>query len=193
MDYRTLITSEHQLPKFLATVDLVANGAGQVATSAAQLITAFDLDQAVGAQLDILGVIIGQSRNVANILLVEFFGFQDDLAALTMGELTDPSVGGRFYNLGDTFASSSTLQDPEYRTVLRAKIARNQWDGSITGVEAALSFILPGVQYSITDVNTRIVSIAILSTSITAVDQTLLTSLDLLPRSCGVKYNLTFS
>jgi len=63
--YLSLITSEHQgSPKFLAWVTALLQPFIDVAHCANTMFAAFDLDQAVGAQLDILGKLIGQSRTV---------------------------------------------------------------------------------------------------------------------------------
>ena len=85
MDYTTLITSEHaSKSKFMAVVDLLANGVGAITQVAQSLPTEFDLDAAVGAQQDIVGLWIGQSRVVPNVLTVGFFGFADNFAAINL-------------------------------------------------------------------------------------------------------------
>lgn len=194
IDYTTLITSEHKKPKFLALVAALCNThLGAAANSAYGMIEQFDLDNAEGAQLDILGQWIGQSRIIPNVLSLIFFGFQDDPAALPFGELGNPAIGGRFYELGEPTGSTTVLGDPEYRTLLRAKITRNQWDGSVSGLEAALSFIAPGIVYSISDMaNSRTVTITIQNSSISAAIKALLISLSILPRAGGVTYTLVF-
>lgn len=63
--YTELITNYHATkPKFLAHVDLMTRPLIDVAAATRGLITAFDIDSAVGVQLDILGLWIGRSRVV---------------------------------------------------------------------------------------------------------------------------------
>src|SRR5579862_5364414 len=102
IDYRTLITSEHsQQPNFLATVNLTANGIGTITSLLQSLPALFDLDAAMGAQLDVDGKWIGLSRVVTGVPLVAFFGFADDSSALPFGDLNVPATGGRFIELGE--------------------------------------------------------------------------------------------
>ncbi|WP_206922989.1 DUF2612 domain-containing protein [Alicyclobacillus suci] len=96
--YLNLITSEHQnKPKFNAWLSAALNKVDDGITAANSIPTAFDIDTAVGVQLDILGQAIGQLRDIG--------------VPLT--------------------SASSILDDDHYRLVLKAKIARNQWDGTI--------------------------------------------------------------
>src|ERR1041384_7117053 len=110
-DYTSLITSEHQQPKFLAMVQAVAGGIGDIANFLMALPSEFDLDNARGKQLDIVGQWIGQSRTVPGIPALGFFGFSDNLAASPFGEEGKPSFGGRFYEEGEAFVSTAVLGD----------------------------------------------------------------------------------
>jgi hypothetical protein len=96
MDYTTLITSEHRdKPKFAALVGLLANAVGDIGAAIQSLPQAFDLDVAIGTQLDVVGLWVGRSRTVTDVLIVGFFGFSDDIVALPFGEEGNPrSAGG---------------------------------------------------------------------------------------------------
>lgn len=184
-DYTQLITSEHiDKPNFVAMVGLVSGAFDGITQLLQSMPEAFDLDNAVGPQLDVVGAWVGRPRLVDEVLTAGFFGFADDGAALTFGELSDPSVGGRFYELGESFATTTTLGDPEYLTIIKAKIVRNQWDGTTPGLEAALTYIFgPGCY--VTDNGTLNLTITI-GRPITAVEKALLSTFDLLPRPTGV-------
>lgn len=184
-DYLALITSEHvRSPKFIAWVGVVTGALGEISDVIASIPAAYDIDNAVGRQLDVIGEWVGRPRVVEDILNVEFFGFEDDGAALPFGELINVTVGGRFYELHESFTSSSTLGDPEYRTILKAKIVRNHYDGTIDGLEAALQYIF-GVPCTVVDNATLSLAITI-GRPITAVEKTLLSTFDMLPRAAGV-------
>lgn len=181
----------------MALVALLANPFSDIAALIDSFPALFDLDAAVGVQLDATGAWIGLARQVSGILVPGFFGFSDDTSALGFGELTDPSVGGRFFELSDSAGGSAILADPEYRQILRAKILQNQWDGSVAQFEAALLDILgpPGPASFVSaaypaltfDPGTKVVTI--IPTAIPdPVVYALLTQHDLVPRAAGVRY-----
>ena len=61
--YLQLITSEYQsAPNFMAYAAALLKYLDDLSQLLLQMQIAFDLDQAVGVQLDVLGTIIGQSR-----------------------------------------------------------------------------------------------------------------------------------
>jgi hypothetical protein len=183
--YAALITSEHnQKPKFMAMVQAVTGSIGDVNAGIQAIQPAFDLDNAVGAQQDVIGEWVGQSRVIPGVLTIGFFGFLDDASASPFGELADPSIGGRFYELGESFESTTVLGDADYLTVLKAKIVRNQSDGTLADLEAALQFIF-GAACQVTDNGTLSLAIHI-STPLTPTQKALLLGLDILPRPAGV-------
>lgn len=194
-EYTKLITSEHApQPNFTETVQLLADGVGSITTLIDSFPALFDLDNAIAAQLDVDGQWIGFSRTVGGILLVQFFGFGDDASALGFGELTDPAVGGRFYELGEDTSSTATLADPEYLLLLRAKILQNNWDGSAGQFQNALYDILEipvATTPFIFDPGQLVVTIAP-QQAVDPVLSQLLVSYDLLPRPAGIRYQFMF-
>lgn len=190
--YSTLITSEHnQKPNFMSLIGSVVGAAADAVVNTQAIQPAFNLNTAVGAQLDILGLWIGQSRKIDNILVIGFFGFSEVSTGLpdglqeTFGELTNPSIGGTWYSLGQADSGSTILNDTAYLTILKAKIVKNQWDGTISGMEQALFFIV-GVNSSINDAGNLTLQINV-PLPITPLEEALLESLDLVPRPAGVR------
>lgn len=89
------------------------------------------LDTAYGKQLDGIGEIVGQGREVTEAIYVEFFGFATQPGIKGFGEARlrrqhEPAVSG-----------STTLLDTEYRKILYWKIGINNGHG--TGPEIAAS------------------------------------------------------
>ncbi len=184
-DYTTLITSEHnQQPNFVALVGALANSIGAIRDVAASLPAAFDLDLAFGIQLDILGLWIGQPRLVPNVITPGFFGFQDTYGAAGFGELTNPSIGGQFWDLGTPFSGSVQLNDAQYRTVLRAKIISNQFNGTAAELVLAIDDVFQATA-SIQDAGNLAINLTV-STPVSPLYQALITQFDLLPRTAGV-------
>lgn len=183
--YLDLITSEHnQKIQFMSMVEVITAAIGDVNQSIQSIQPAFDLDTAIGAQLDIIGLWVGQSRIISNILILGFFGFADDFAARPFGEVTNPTFGGVWYELNAPFSGSTVLSDPDYLTILKARIVRNQSKGELSDIENALQFIF-GVGCSVADAGNLGLQLTI-SAPITSTGEALLTTLDLLPRPAGV-------
>jgi hypothetical protein len=197
--YTSLITSEHnQKLNYMALVSVLTGAVADATQATQSLVPAFNLNTAVGAQLDVIGLWVGQPRVIPGILIPGFFGFSEvssglpDGLQLPFGELTDLSKGGIFFELGGTFAGTTTLTDPQYLTILKARIARNQSNGTLSALEGALLFIF-GAGCRVADSGTKSLAITVTS-PISPVDQALITGLDILPRPAGVAIgSITFT
>lgn len=108
--------------------DLVANG---VAVS--ELSALYDLDTAVGSQLDVVGIWVGLSRYVSVPLAGVYFTLDDPDLGLDAGYLRGPF---------DPIDGVSSLDDGLYRTMLKIKIAANHWDGSLAQAQTILASVL---------------------------------------------------
>lgn len=185
-DYTQLITSEHsQRPKFTAMVNLVANAWGDVSELTKSLPASFDLDSASGAQLDVVGAWAGQSRLIDNVILVRYFNYEGEPGALNFGEEGNASIGGRFFNETDSIDATTILADPEYRTIIRARIVRNYAKGLTPDFIKALTFIF-NAQTIIDDPGDMTIGIYI-GRPITLTELAIITGLDILPRPAGVR------
>lgn len=157
--YLGLITSEYQgSPKFLQWLSVLLKPLDDASQVLEALSQAYDLDQAVGVQLDALGVIVGQGRVMT---------FQ-------------PSDG-----------VSPVLDDTTYRLLLRARIARNLWDGSIDGLQATWKTLFPGGSISIED-GQNMTAVIVLSGAFTSIAKDLIVNDLIAARPEGVLYNYTF-
>lgn len=83
------------------------------------------IDEATGAQLDIIGEIVGQPRELINADQFEWFGFQGALKAGSFGTLDNPATGARFWDINTPQAGNITLDDETYRLFIKAKIIKN--------------------------------------------------------------------
>ena len=111
-----------------------------------------DLDNAVGAQLDIIGAIVGQPRLLVDFGLFPFFGFDGATNAQTFGTLANPSVGGVWKSVSDKEGEDYLLNDDDYRFILRARIAANISNTSPQGVMDAVNYILQRTDTEIDEV-----------------------------------------
>lgn len=127
-EYLDLITSEHRLkPKFAAMVELNVSVFVRVSNLIQAMNGLFDLDTAIGDQLDILGEWVGVSRNVRIPIPDVYFSWDADY---TLGW----DYGTWEANL--TPFEGTVLPDDAYRTLIKAKIAANHWDGTTNGAYA---------------------------------------------------------
>lgn len=101
-----------------------------------------DIDSATGAQLDIIGDIVGQKRTLAQADLFPFFGFTGAAAANSFGSLYKPNVGGYWYSLGQKIGEDVTLSDDLYRKIIKAKIIKNNSSGRNEDFIAFGNFVL---------------------------------------------------
>lgn len=126
-DYLALVTPWQANPikaRFLATVRANVQPQADAQAFVASLPQAFDVDEAIGAQLDVDGQWIGRDRYVPIPLPDTTFAL--DIAGRGLDE--------GFWRTGyDAADSISSLPDSLYRPLLYAKVLANSWDGTAAG------------------------------------------------------------
>lgn len=128
-NYTDLITPSHRdKPKFAATVEAVTDPVKEVISAIAHLPVDFDLDTAIGAQLDVVGQWVGRTRHV--LVPIARYWLSLGIAGRGLGE-------AEWYQDVPTEENVRDLDDDTYRLLLRAKILANNWDGTATGAVAA--------------------------------------------------------
>lgn len=145
--YISRVTQRHSnKPKFINTIaSLVQPLADNQVVSDALATTIFDLDTAVGIQLDQVGKWVGRTRDVVIPLNGVYFSFDTTGLGWDQGSWLGPF---------DPTTGVVSLDDTTYRALLRARIIINSWDGSATQALAALNKIFslsPGTFITITD------------------------------------------
>jgi hypothetical protein len=136
-----IITSEHnQQPKFMTMVAAVLQPFADNIATMLSMTAAFDLDVAVGAQLDIVGQWVGVSRDITVPLTGVYFSLDNPLLGFD---------SGTWFSTFDPESGLVVLPDENYRTLLRARIASNQWDGSIPGAYSIWDQLFAGQDISI--------------------------------------------
>ena len=131
--YLSLVTAQHRTaPRFMAMLRALLRPQADTQAFLASLPAAFDLDTAEGAQLDAVGMWVGRDRFVTTPITGVFFSFDDAALGFDQGNWRGPY---------DAESGLARLDDDSYRTLLRAKIAANQWDGTLAGAAAAYGFV----------------------------------------------------
>lgn len=131
--YTGLITSEHRdQPRFLALVSALVQPLADITALIDGLPQAFDLDTAIGAQLDVVGQWVGRTRNLKTPITGVFFSLD------TAGVGFDQGIWWSPYT---PTTGIEVLPDDQYRLILRARIMNNQWDGSLEQAYAIIDSI----------------------------------------------------
>lgn len=144
-DYAGLITPwQSTKARFVATVRASVAPFCDAQAVTASLPAAFDIDLAIGAQLDIVGQWVGRTRFVPTPIPSVFFTLDNDTLGFDQGYWDGPY---------DSAAGVSRLSDDDYRRLLFAKVIANSWDGTADGAVAILRsyFIDPATQVFIND------------------------------------------
>lgn len=158
--YLDLYTSEYKLStNLLAWTQFLLTPLLDAAQCAVTMSEFFDLNMAVGVQLDTLGQIIGRSRTV---------GFT-------------PSGG-----------VSPVLDDATYRTLLKATVEINHWDGQADSLYPIWNSIFPGGRITIID-NQNMTATVSVGGSFTSILQDLISNGYIVPRPQAVQYTYTFA
>lgn len=182
-DYLGLVTSQHRLkPKFIATVSASVSLACELQALLASIPEKFDVDVAVGVQLDAVGEWAGIGRNIDTPLTGVYFTW-DDTAATGWD-------GGVWQGPYDPDSGLTTLPDDSYRTLVKAKIAANRWDGSIPGAYDVWTTVFTGSYIIIQDNQDMTMTVGVAGMQLDTVTQALLTGgyIPLKPQGVGVDY-----
>jgi hypothetical protein len=191
IDHRALglsrVAAQYQnSPKFLAYLAALLALSNEVEATLSSLALLPDIDAMTGVNLDTIGIIVGVSRNVGNIVELTFFGFADTgYYATCFGEEGHPNIGSRFYEEGEPYLGSSVLGDPEYRMLIRSQIVKNSSHATGEDILAALSYLFPDAPIAVTDNYDMTFSLAV-GRALTSIEKAIIAQLDLLPRPSSV-------
>jgi len=120
-----LATQYRDSLKLIAYIKALLHEANTLESVLRDLLEKRWIDTAVGVNLDILGSIVGQSREFIDAEVFDYFGFADNPIAQSFGTLSDIGIGGRFRALGEETQGIRLLTDDEYRIFIKARILRN--------------------------------------------------------------------
>lgn len=139
--YLDLITSAHRdKPKFVATVGITLQPLADLMVVLKSIPGKFDLDVATNSQLDAVGEWIGASRILQSSISNVYFAWDT------------PGLGwnqGTWWKPGLDLANLLVLPDEQYRTLLRARAAANNWDGTIPNAYEVWDLLFAGTDFTI--------------------------------------------
>ncbi|AUO22534.1 DUF2612 domain-containing protein [Pseudomonas sp. NC02] len=182
-DYTGKITSQHaDKPKFMAMVQVIAQCFLDANLASAALHAAFDLDSALDAQLDNVGEWVGITRNVDTPLTNVYFALDTVGLGFDQGAWKGPF---------DPDTGITVLDNETYRTLIRAKIGANRWDGTLGESKAILDLVFNGDTFVfIQDNQNMTITIGVVGDQPSALELALLTGghIPIKPQSVDVDY-----
>ncbi len=180
--YTGLITSEHSnKPNFVSTVEASTSPQSLIQDVLATINNKFDVDTAIGKQLDIVGLWVGVSRFINTPLTGVYF------------EWDNASLGWDFGIWQGEFSPTSgltALPDDAYRTLIKAKIAANSWSGNIPDAYKIWESVFTDTIVLIQDNQNMTIVIGVVGRPLDVLTQALLTGgyLPLKPEGVGILY-----
>lgn len=150
--YTDLITNYNaQDSKFFDHVDLITRPL-DISTVTKRILRAFDIDTAVGKQLDIIGLWIGRTREVQQLISGVYFSWDTEGLGYEQGIWQGPFDPDHGY---------TSLSDETYRIILKAKIAINNWNGQNDTLPPILDDALAGTGMSMQIIDNQDMTISI--------------------------------
>ncbi|MBP6018807.1 MAG: DUF2612 domain-containing protein [Burkholderiaceae bacterium] len=180
---RLLIWQYKGKPRATATAKLLNDTFAETWKGFASLPLALSIDDAEGKNLDLVGKHVGQSRVLTGLAPRTLFAF--DGAVSGQGFARGGQGGGRWYRLGDPLTESVRLDDPDYRFLIKCRIAKNYMTGTIENLSGMLEFIF-GPASAVYDLYDMDVSVLIQADAVTDFKRYAIQELDILPRPAGV-------
>lgn len=159
-----------------------------------QIKDGFDLDQAVGAQLDIVGKIVGASRIVNAVVPKIHFGFNGNPNARGFASVFDSNrVSAPFFSVFQPAYTALQLDDDTYRFYIRVRIASNSASAYMVSddrvsIQDVINTAFDGQAYVI---DKQDMSLALyVSVQFDSDRLRLVLNQNLLPKPQGVRYSL---
>lgn len=180
--YTALVTSQYKnKTKFMDLVEVKAKFQVRLQEVLASMVSKFDIDTAVGDQLDIIGKWAGVSRFVNIPLVGVYFEWEDGTVGWEDGEwkgVFDPDTG------------IVELEDEPFRTLVKTKIAANRWDGTVEGAYEIYATVFPDTQILIQDLQDMTMIVGFAGTPPDAVTQALISAgyLALKPEGVQIRF-----
>ena len=192
-DYVNLLIKQYwEKPKAAAEIEMMAGTWRKTFEWIDSFSDEFDLNNATGDRLDIIGRIVGIGRNIPYSIPKIAFGFDENPNSRGFDDLFSPlDDRAPFQDLFESASTELVLDDNAYRQFIRAKIAKNTFGPNLSGndflsIQDAVINIFGGLAY-VTDnydmTLTLHVSAVFSSTTLDA-----LLKMSLIPKPQGVRY-----
>lgn len=181
-NYSKLIIYQYKAkPKAKATIDALMGEIDNIAANLYDLLDQWDIDIARGYSLDIIGRRVGVSRILPNFASKGYFGYLKSINGKPWGD-------GVWYRYGEKLGDSLSLNDTDFRFLIKAKIIKNFQNGTLPYVLNALRRII-SPDSNVEDNKNMTATIYLPLDSLNSLQQYMILQMDILPRPMGVMYN----
>lgn len=189
-----LIKQYWEKTKARAEIELEAITWEKTRAFLAALDPAFDLDNAVGSQLDVLGRIVGISRSVPGVVPKIYFGLSNNPDSKGFASKFDQlRIGGPFYSKFSSAFTDLQLGDSDYRFFIRVKASLNRASGYLSSdqyidIQTVILSAFDGRAYVVDNLD---MTLTLYVSPIVSLDRLrLIMALNLLPKPQGVRYKV---
>lgn len=186
-----LIKQYWEKPKAKAEIELMARTWYKIYRLLYSFDVEYDLDNAYGHRLDVIGRIVGIDRLVPNVIPKVFFGFADNVNARGFASKFNPNRPSApfFSKFGQAFTSLE-LGDADYKFFIRAKILKNSASAYISSdelvsIQDVVVTLFNGEAYAVD--NKDMTLSVVIPSSFDEQRLNLIKSLDLIPTPLGVE------
>ena len=191
-EYKKLLIWQYQdKPKAQKHIELILSEFEKIYNLLNVIPDAFDLDKAVGKQQDILGKILGISRNVPFAVSKRFFGFTNNINSYGFDRrLKTTGFKIPFKRKLEDIYTSGRLDDTQFRVFLKAKAIKNNVratmiDDNKLSLQDAINFLFNDTSYVVD--NQDMTMTLYIENSYDVQLLKYIKQLDLLPRPQGVE------
>lgn len=137
--YLNRVPAQHrEKPKFRATLEASLSPFVQLGNLMESVPSLYDVDTAIGSQLDVVGEWVGITRVINSTIEGVYFSL-DDTADVGF----DSGVWRGPY---DPISGIVSLDDDTYRTLIKLKILANMWDGTSENAYSSWQSVFNGEQ-----------------------------------------------
>lgn len=191
-EYKKLLIWQYQdKPKAQKHIELILSEFEKIYNLLNVIPDAFDLDKAVGKQQDILGKILGISRNAPFAVSKKFFGFTNNINSYSFDKrLKTTGFKIPFKRKLEDIYTSGRLDDTQFRVFLKAKAIKNNVratmiDDNKLSLQDAINFLFNDTSYIVD--NQDMTMTLYIDNSYDVQLLKYIKQLDLLPRPQGVE------
>ena len=168
-------------PKAVKWYNIVPTLGAEISNAYESVRVSYDIDTAVGEQLDVIGHIVVIDRSYESRIVFDvqtYFG----------GDTLDTQFGGVVAQFQTTGGDVSVnVSDAIFRMLIRAKIAKNNNDVTLDGIVEALSFITGQNEIQVIDTEDMTFSVSF-GSELTDVERFVFNTFDIIPRPQGVQF-----
>lgn len=136
-----LIWQYRKKPRAKATAKLLSGSAYDSFDECLEVANILNIEKASGYALDLIGLHVGVKREQKDIILKDFFCFNEATKKQGFNK-------GEFYRLHSPLYGSFFLSDYDYRFMIKAKIIKNYQTGTLENFYKSLNFLFGGDNFA---------------------------------------------